>query len=226
MTVIKKLLCGFATLTILISLSSCSGCSDNRGSEEEKGERPLMPGEAPVNPQVEAIDNIADESILATIDDIRNDVINVTESVSGRKYSLNYGQAELQDMIKGSLSVGNTFSILPDKSMESVIIAVNVDELSGKWIYDAAQHRGLVFEKKGGVSSINTGSISYREWKLKNGRLYIYFVTEEMVAPDRHEFLVEEAGIRVLEKEHLVFELGGQTYDCRRQTQAVQFQNN
>lgn len=185
-----------------------------------------MPGEASVNPQVDVIDNIADESILVTIDDIRNDEIKVTESLTGKKFSLNYGQAELQDKIKGSLSVGAHFSILPDKSMENVVIAVNVDELSGRWIYDAAQHRGLVFEKKGGVSSINTGSISYREWKLKNGRLYIYFVTEEMVAPDRHEFLVEEAGIRVLEKDHLVFELDGKTYDCRRQTQAVQFQNN
>ena len=225
MTVKKKLLCGFATLTILIALSSCSGCSGSRGNEGGNGNT-ILPGEAPVNPQVEVLDNIADESILATIDGIRNDMIIVTETRTGRRYDLKYGQAELQEKIKGTLSVGAHFSILPDKSMENVIIAVNVDELSGRWFYDMDQHRGLAFEKKGGLSSINSGSRSYREWKLKNGRLYIYFVTEDMVAPDRHEFLVEEASIKDLDKDHLVFELGGQIFDCRRQTQAVQFQNN
>jgi len=223
-TVNKKLFCGFIALTILLTFFSCSGCSDSQsGDRRENG----YPGEAPVNPEVEAIDKIADNSILVKIDEIKNDLIYVTETGSKRQHCLKYGKADLEDKIIGTLSVGATFSVLPDQSLENVIIAINVDELSGRWYYDLHELRGFAFESKGGLSSLNSGDISYREWKLKNGKLYIYYVTVEMIAPQRNEFLVEEATIETLNAEQLVLKFNGNTYDCRRQKkEAVQIQMN
>lgn len=223
MTVTKKLLCGLATLTILISFSSCSGCESSRSKEESReSTRGVFLGEAPVNPKVEEIDHIADNAILVTIDELKGDDMNVTELSTGEKYTLNYSEADKDGNIKGSLSVGASLSILPNSSMAKVVIAINVDQLSGKWIYEESQHRGLVFEKNGSVSSINSGKVSFREWKLKNGKLYIYFVNEEMIAPERNEFLVEEANILSLSDNRLMLDFRGETYDCHRQSKKAQ----
>lgn len=217
-----KLLCGFATLTILFFLSSCSGCSR---SQSEGGDGRL-PYEAEVNPEVEVVDKIADKAIMARVDEIINDQILVTETTTHKQYTLNYGQAELENKIMGDLSVGASYSILTDEDIKRVVIAVNLDELKGKWFYDMKELIGFVFEPHGGLSSINSGGISYREWVLKNGKLYVFYVTQEMVAPKRSEYLVEEANIVMLTSDHLVLELAGNTYDCRRQQEAVQIKMN
>lgn len=223
MTVKTKLLCGLATLTILFFLSSCSGCTSN---QSQGGGESRQPDEAPVNPEVELVDKIADKAFTAKVDEIRNDLILVTEIGTHKTHSLNYGQAELEDKIIGDLRAGATYSILTDEDCKRVIIAVNLDELKGRWFYDMQELRGFIFESRGGFSSINSGDISYREWALKNGKLYVFYVTREMVAPQRNEYLVEEAEIVKLTQDHLVMKLAGKTYDCRRQTEAVQFQMN
>lgn len=214
----RNLLNAVTIFAILLAFSSCSSRQEDRGKREPKE----YPGEASINPEVEALDNIADNAILVVVNKVMNDAILVTNKYSGSQYELNYSEADRQDKVIGTLSEGASFSILPDNAMQTVHIAINVDELGGKWIYDSEQQRGIVFETEGGLSSINTGDISFREWKLKNGKLYIYYVTVDMIAPKRNEYLVEEAKIKNLSAEHLVFEFQGTTYDCKRQRKAVQ----
>ena len=95
-------------------------------------------------------------------------------------------------------------------------IAINVTELEGRWIYNQAEFRGIDFNNRGGMSSINTGDICFREWKLLNGRLYIYYVDAQTVADNRHKYEVEEAYIQLFNHDHLVLLFKGQTYDCQK----------
>ena len=96
-------------------------------------------------------------------------------------------------------------------------ICINVTELRGQWFYDIQQHRGMQFEENGALSSINSERYSYKEWKLLNGKLYLYYVDMQQVSADRHEFLVEEAEILHLTAEELQLSFLDSIYTCRRQ---------
>lgn len=230
MTILNRLLHATAVIAILL-FTSCSGCSgnwDNEGGQGTKtqSKQPVYENEAPVNHEVEVVDAVQDIALLVRLGRINGDSIEVQDEGTREKYTFSIAEAKSKGMIKGSLSAGNRYSVFPNNRNKSVEIAINVDELEGKWFYDMSQHRGLIFEEHGGLSSINAAGISFREWKLLNGKLYIYYVTEDMVATNHNEYLVEEADLRTLSSDVLVFTLKGETYQCKRQVEAAQFKMN
>ena len=119
-------------------------------------------------------------------------------------------------MFHGTMKRGDTFSILPDNSSLTVTIAVNTTELKGRWFYDQQQHRGIDFNEGGGMSSINAENICFIEWKLLNGKMYIYYVDQQQLASDRHQYLVEEAYITALNTKELIIQFHGQRLKCLR----------
>ncbi len=196
-------------LLLLASCFSCTGCSDSK-KERNRG------GESPINPVVEQLDETPDEALLVRLNSFDRDSMYVTVTVSGKKTAYSYGEAMANGMFHGTIRKGDTYSLLPDNRRKAVTIAVNTTELSGRWIFDQQQHRGLTFNPKGGMESINAGNICFREWKLLNGKMYIYYVDIQQVASDRQQYLVEEAYINTLSAKELIIQFRGENLRCLR----------
>lgn len=197
---------------LLAALSACTGCSGKK--EKPRGEAV----ESPINPMVEELDETPDEAFLATLTAVGKDSLQVTaEDRQHTRLTLAYQDALTDQMVYGTLHKGDTFSImLTGKKSKEIAIAINTTELSGRWFYNEQQHRGLSFNKGGGMGSINSDDICFREWKLLNGKMYVYYVDLQQVASDRHQYLVEEAHIAKLNSKALVLHFRGQTYNCKR----------
>lgn len=195
-------------LVFFLAVTSCGGKKDTNSKE---------------NPMVRILDETPDSALFVMLEDVEKDSIIVTNLETGDLEAYYYKAAEAKGKIKGSLTVGDRLSIFPDTKQKSIKIAINATELSGQWFYDMQQHRGLKFEERGGLSSINTATIAFREWKLLNGKLYIYYVDMQQVAEDRHEFSVEEANIKFLSKDELKMQFMDKTFDCKRQVELIMF---
>lgn len=193
--------------TILISsllvLCSCSG-----GKKDSK-----------INPTVEELDEVVDEAELVVLQEVDGDsvIVRLCNNELEHPKAYSYSEAEAEDQIKGTLTEGDTLSIFPDSKGKKVKICINVSELRGKWYYDMQQHRGMAFETTGGLSSINTDRISFREWKLLNGKLFLYYVDMQQEASSKQEYEVEEAEILTLSAEELQLNFLDSLYTCKRQ---------
>ena len=197
----------YSLLLLTVFLLALCSCNESK----KKSYTP-----SPINPEVERIDNIPDSALYVKLTAVTADSITVRVSETRETKQYAYRYAKQCGQIKGSLTVGDDLTIFPEEQSHSIQIAINVSELDGRWFYDMAQHRGLKFETRGGLSSINTQQISFRQWKLLNAKLYIYYVDMQQVADDRHQFLVHEAEIKRLSKDKLVFVFLGKTYSCQR----------
>lgn len=144
------------------------------------------------------------------------DSLYVFSMTKNRNEAFGYADAKANGHIHGNLKIGDEYSIFPEGKTKTVCIAINVTEMNGRWIFDQQQHRGFDFNPQGGMSSINSNDICFRQWKLLNGKLYIYYVDIQQVADDRHQFEVEEANIMKLSDKELEFVFNGDTYYCKR----------
>ena len=88
--------------------------------------------------------------------------------------------------------------------------------LEGMWYYDLQEMRGIAFNAGGGMTSINTEEIAFKEWKILKGKIYFYYLEEQQLAHERRQFLVDEAQITNLTPDNLTFVFRGRTYDCQR----------
>lgn len=199
----------FYTIIILLGILIAASCSDKRGPKD--------------NPKVYELDETPDTAMLVRLDDIEGDSLIVTPLDEFHKLAFGYSKAKASDQIKGSITIGDTLSIFPDNRSHEILLIINASELSGRWFYDMKQQRGLIFEAKGGMSTINAATMAYREWKLLNGKLYIYYVDMQQVADERHQFEVDEAKILHLDRENLELEFRNNHVKCQRQHGLIMF---
>lgn len=196
-------------LMSFLLLAACNGCSDSK----KKGQKAE---ESPINPMVQELDETPDDAVLVTLDHYDADSMYVTLVEKHVKTSYAYDEAMANGAFHGTMKKGNNYSVLATKRGRNVKIAVNTTELKGRWIYDEAQHRGIDFNEGGGMSSINSQDICFREWKLLNGKMYIYYVDMQQLASDRHQYLVEEANITALDENELIIQFRGDRLWCKR----------
>ncbi len=196
---------------ILIALTlSLSSCFTSCGNKKKSGEG----GVKPINERVQELDEEEDLAVLAVLNAYNQDSLYVQLKKNGQRRTYAYGEANDDGRIHGTLRKGDTYSILPQG--KDVKVAINATELSGRWEYDAQQHRGMAFNDRGGMSSINNEDICFREWKLLNGKFYIYTVGQQDIAKDRHQYDVEEADITKLTPDELIIQFRGERYQCHR----------
>jgi hypothetical protein len=105
---------------------------------------------------------------------------------------------------------------LEDAKKDTTLFRDMCRRLEGTWYYDLQEMRGISFNAGGGMTSINTEEISFKEWKILKGKIYFYYLEEQQLAHDRHQFLVDEAQITNLTPDNLTFVFRGRTYDCQR----------
>lgn len=208
------------TLVLLTPLL-LAACKKTADSQSGSVQHERMEGEAEINPMVEELDNTENFAIRATLQKVVDDSLVLALAETSESKKLSFVEADQAERIKGSIAQGNEYAILPNWKKHSVEMAVNLTELGGKWFYDMEQHRGLTFEPHGAMSSINTEEVCFREWKLLNDKFYIYYLTLDMISPDRHEYLVEPAEILSLSSSQLTFRFLGRTYACQRQAEVI-----
>jgi len=210
----------FCTLALTLILFVLGSCGQNKKNSDttNKGYTP-----SPINEKVQELDETPDEALLVKLAGLDGDLMKVVTLNGSEEKEFSMSEASQNSQIKGSLNIGDTLSIFPENKTKSIKICINVSELKGRWFYDMAQHRGFSFEQKGAMSSINAEKLSLKEWKLLNGKLYMYYADMQQVADDRHQFLVEEAEIRTLSKNDLEFSFLGKSYSCKRLTQVLKF---
>lgn len=206
----RRLFCFVTILSVVLVLCSCGG-----DKNKPKG--------SPVNKKVAELDNTPNKALLARLENTSSDSIVVTLIPGNAKTSYCTTEARQANMIKGSLAKGDTLSIYPEKKTKNLKICINVSEMRGRWFFDMSQHRGFVFEPHGAMSSINGDDISFREWRLLNGKLYVYYLDMQQVIEGRSQYLVEEAEIVSLAREKLEFNFLGRNYICQRQHGVIKF---
>ena len=210
------------TTLLLLAFTSCS-CSGNKKKTEpaKQEEKVRMVAEAEVNPEIERLEQTPDDSFMATLQEVEDDSLVLRSNETGEILALSYRQAAEERKLKGSLTVGNDFNILCNLQQHILKTGTNVSQLEGQWFYDMQQHRGLTFDHRGAISSINADNIVFRQWKILNGEFYLYYLTPDMIASDKNEYLLERAEIKELNNNHLQFIFFGKTYDCQRQRKAI-----
>lgn len=106
--------------------------------------------------------------------------------------------------------------VVEEARKDSALFRSMCSQLEGMWYYDLDEMRGISFNSGGGMTSINTGEIAFKEWRVVKGKIYFYYLEEQMLTHDRHQYLVEEAQITNLTPDNLTFVFLGKTYYCQR----------
>ena len=106
--------------------------------------------------------------------------------------------------------------VVEEAQKDSAYFRSLCSQLEGMWYYDLEEMRGISFNAGGGMTSINTGEIAFKEWKVLDGKIFFYYLEEQQVAHDRSQYLVEEAQITDLTSNNLTFVFLGKTYYCQR----------
>lgn len=195
-------------LTLL--LASCNSCSDSKKNGQSNTE-----GEKGINAEVEELDETPDSALAVFLVKHTGDSLYVKIRETGEIRAYAYQEAMSDGDFHGTVRDWDPYSILPDNKYKRVLVAINTRQLSKKWIYDQQNQRGIKFNDKGGVESINAKDICFKEWKLLNGKFYLYTIDQQAVTHDRHQYDVDEAKIKGLDDTHLVLEFKGDTYNCQ-----------
>ena len=106
--------------------------------------------------------------------------------------------------------------VVEEARKDSALFRSLCSQLEGMWYYDLEEMRGISFNAGGGMTSINTGEIAFKEWKVIKGKIYFYYLEEQMLTHTREQYLVEEAQITNLTPDNLTFVFLGKTYYCQR----------
>lgn len=199
----------FLLAILSVTICGCKGCSDGKPNY--------------YNPRVVELDETPDSALYVQLDSVSHDSIYVRVSGQSKRKVYGINEAYADGKVKGSLNPGDMLSIFPDNKAKRILISINVTEMSGQWFYDMLDHRGFSFGPRGALSTINNVEISFREWKLLNGKLYLYFVPMQQASIEHVENQVEEAEIQSLSKDHLIMHFRGATLNCRRQTKPLKF---
>lgn len=205
----------WSILLATICLFACNGKETTMKQEENKT-RVRYIGEAKDNPKVEELDKEPNATLKAVLMELEDDSVVLRRYDTGEIIALDIQKALHEGSIKGKLTEGNDFYITANLQQQQLESAINTSELEGQWFYDLEERRGLTFLNKGAISSINSGDIDFRQWKIINGKLYLYYLTSSMIALERSEYLVEPADIEELSSEKLRFVFLGKTYECQR----------
>lgn len=166
---------------------------------------------------------VVDSSLTVRIESVGEDSLGVTDLATGKRRSFCYGVAQMEGNVKGSLAVGDTVSVVPDKGSAHIRSLVNLSELMGQWFFDMNQRRGMKFGRNGALSSINMENFSFRDWLVQNGHLVIHYVDMQQRADSVKKYWVDHSEIVSLSRDELKLRFRDSLYQCRRQLKPLKF---
>lgn len=192
-----------ATIALTV-FSACSDKKKNNGATERSLEIK------------EHIAEVKDSAVMVRLMKVSDDSITVVDNHTGKTHTFDYTRAIIDHAVKGSLSKGDTLSVVPIAGGKAVKSVVNISELLGRWFYDMAQHRGFRFEYGGTMSSFNNQYLAYNSWRVLNGTLFLYYVGMQQAAQSEDDYQVDTAQIETLSKDHMELTFRGARLKCQR----------
>lgn len=164
----------------------------------------------------EHIAEVKDSAVMVRLVGVSDDSISVLNNQTGKPQTFDYTRALIDHTVKGSLSKGDTLSVVPIEGGKAVKSVVNISELLGRWFYDMPQHRGFRFEYGGTMSSFNNQLVSYNSWRVLNGTLFLYYVGMQQAAESEDDYQVDTAQIESLSREYMELTFRGTRLKCQR----------
>lgn len=122
--------------------------------------------------------------------------MNVLQMITdtGDTLSFDIETAQQEGKVFGGLQAGDQLAVMPDGNDSTIILVVNQSSLLGNWVMlnpiDGSDKVGITIKEGGVAESINQPTVSYRTWRLVNGRLELTMLldngtdTEEAVLYD------------------------------------------
>lgn len=111
-----------------------------------------------------------------------NDSTLLLISDSGDTLKLNMSQAIANNRIIGDLNPGDRLVVVPNKKGDEVKIVINQTMMLGNWVMpnplDGSDEQGIRIKEGGIAEGIEQSSVSYRTWKIVDGRLEIVSIRE------------------------------------------------
>lgn len=196
--------------TLFLLLCSCKGQGGARSVEEIKAELHI---------------DIPDTTLYGTLSSLRGDSLVLTSQYD-ETTSCSITEARSRQQILGSLTEGNRYAVLLSPEAKSAQQVINLTELSGQWFYDMDQQRGFNLTTAGAMSSINPDEVSFRKWRIYNGRIILYYIGKEHVVRNSRQFLTDTTEITHLTADELELTFRGKQLHCRRQTEAIKVDFN
>lgn len=169
---------------------------------------------------------VPDTTLYGTLKRADSDSLTFVSEGSDETFSCSYGEALGRKQLFGSLTEGHRFALLVDPQEKMALHIVNLTELSGQWFYDLENQRGFNITVAGALSSINMENMAFRKWKLRNGKLVVYYVDPESIAEDPRQTLTDTTEIETLNNEVLEFRFKGEMLHCTRQKEAIKVKFN
>lgn len=201
-------------LTILLTLLVVCSCGDNNQKKTEE-----------YNWEGNNIEeqHIPDSMVRVTVDSFDSDSLYVTIKSTKEKKSFCYYSAQNGNSIIGTIQQGDEYSILANTRNNEIKSAFNITQMMGQWFFDTQHSKGMIFDAKGALSSINTDEISFRRWQFLNGKLLIYYVYTQQEAEKQNQFEVDTVEVQKLTTDEFNFQFRNKQYNCIRQKDALKF---
>lgn len=125
--------------------------------------------------------------------------------------------AREKNQVFGGYTLGDEIAVAVNSDSTEATLVVNKSALNGNWVLpnpiDGSSYQGISIQKGGTAESIDQSNITYKSWRIFNGRLLIVAARDD--GPGREETL--EYKILRLTSDSLFVSDGDDVYEYGRQ---------
>jgi len=131
--------------------------------------------------------------------------------------TLSVAGAREKKMVFGGYAVGDEMAVTVNSDTTEATMVINKSALNGNWVMpnpiDGSSYQGISILKGGTAESIDQSNITYKSWRLFNGRLFIVASRDD--GPGKDETM--EFKILRLTSDSLFISDGEDVYEYGRQ---------
>lgn len=163
----KKLV--FLSVAIAMAmLMSCGGGSRHQAEREED--------------TVDVNDLIRDHTLYGLCCTLPSASVLRVITDTGDTLSLDVSRAQSNHKMPGSIKIGDRLALMTNKNQTEATEVINVNLLLGDWVMpdplDGSDEIGIRIKEGGVAESIEMTNITYRTWRIFNGKLEITSIRE------------------------------------------------
>ena len=151
-----------------VMIMSCGGMSRQQAEREED--------------TIDAYDQVRDHTLYGLCGGVVSASHLKVITDNGDTLTLNVSRAKGAQQIFGSVKPGDRLAIMTNKQQTEATEVINLNYLLGDWVMpdplDGAEEVGIRIKEGGVAESIEMTNITYRTWRIFNGKLEITSIRE------------------------------------------------
>ena len=151
-----------------VMIMSCGGMSRQQTEREED--------------TIDAYDQVRDHTLYGLCGGVVSASHLKVITDNGDTLTLNVSRAKGAQQIFGSVKPGDRLAIMTNKQQTEATEVINLNYLLGDWVMpdplDGAEEVGIRIKEGGVAESIEMTNITYRTWRIFNGKLEITSIRE------------------------------------------------